>query len=199
MRSAIFSSVKKKYLLYAFFGGLITGTLFLNLITVDYYDEIGVFGKYFVDKFSALEINKAELLSYTFWSRVKEMLLIVLFSFTVFNYVYNTIYCSFLGFSTGIFISSLTITSGIKGVWFYVLSIFPHYIIYILLIFFVLNKSNQINQHIYHRNTDISNHNKHMILNIVLFIILIIIICLLEALAEVYINSPLLKILLKSF
>lgn len=203
MRIAIFSSVKRMYLLYAFFCGLIIGTLFLNLVTSNYYDEIGVFSKYFVDKFNALVINKSELFSYTFLSRLKEMALVFVFSFTVISAFYNSLYCLFLGFSTGIFISSLTVTSGIKGVWFYMLSIFPHYIIYVILILFVLSKSSQINQYIYHRNTEKimthTNNNKNMILNIVLIIFLIITICLIEALVEVYINIPILKIILKSF
>lgn len=204
MKDATFLSIKSKYLLYSFFFGIIIGTLFFNLFMPDYFDEIGIFGNYFVDKFNALEIDKSELFTYAFFSRIKEMILILIFSFTIINFVYNILYCLFLGFSTGLFISSLTISSGLKGVWYYVVSISPHYLIYVLLIIFTLSKSIQINHHIYKKNNYKDNSLKVMdgkgiILNILLIFSIIFIMCIVEAYLEVYINTALLKKILRLF
>jgi hypothetical protein len=204
MRYAIFSSVRGKYLLYVFFLGIVLGTLFLNFAVPDYSDEIGIFGNYFVDKFNSLQISKPDLFSFVLTSRIKEMALLLLFGLTIVNTFYNVIYCLFLGFSTGLFISSLTISYGIKGIWFYIVSIFPQYIVYIFLVVFAINKFLQINHRIYNKNGQQDNvfqigNSKNIILNIMLIIFFVLILCIIEAWLEAYVNTSLLKKLLKSF
>lgn len=80
------------------------------------------------------QINKLHLLIYILQYRIKEYLLIWLFSVTILATVYNTIFILYKGFTAGFVIGVLATLSGWKGAFCGMGLGFPHYLVYVIVL-----------------------------------------------------------------
>lgn len=127
---------KKTYLLYAFFLGNGIGILVTNFILVKHMDMLQ--SEFLMVKRNIPFAESMQLLRYIFIQRFRDVLILYCLSFTkVRDYAYR-IYCVYLGYVMGTMGSCFILLYGVKGIWLYALSIFPHYLLYLLLLFYVL-------------------------------------------------------------
>ena len=131
-------------LLCLFLGGIVFGTLFLNLFCSEGYEKFGVYSEYFIDRFSGVSVEKKDLFLYSFWRQSKEILLILLLSLTSLGYLTSELFLSYKGFSIGILVSVYVLQYGMGGVLLYGISIFPHYISYVLMILVLVYFSREL-------------------------------------------------------
>lgn len=170
-----------------FLMGILLGTLLLNLFFRDYASKIGVYNEYFVNGVNmyATEVNKTEFFIFCIKRYMGEFVIILLFNLTPIGMLFNRIYCIYRGVVIAMLISSATLTYGIGGIVIYILSIFPHYIMYVPFVIVSIYISTKVAEKI----------KEHKIRKIKLRVVIVIIaLAIFTSLLEAYINYPILKI-----
>lgn len=183
---------KKWYhpLLYAIVVGGLCGILLYRLLKVNHFE----FQEYFNYGVSWIEdkenISKGDYLFFIWRKRMKEVLWIILFSFTIFSKVYNFFYCFITAMMHMLFLEGLMEQKGIKGILYFIGNCFPHYFLYIPIIAYVLYFSVQTRQYI---SNSSSSSWKRMCMKMIPSILLIFGLIFLECLVETYGNIEILK------
>lgn len=131
-------------LLAVFIIGIVAGTLFINIFCGDEYDKFGIYSKYFIEKFHESDVEKKELFLYSFWGRSKEIIFLLVLSFTSFGKIAAELFLAYKGLTVGILISVYVLQYGAGGLLLYGTSIFPHYIAYVLMIMMLVSFSKEI-------------------------------------------------------
>lgn len=120
-------------LFLCFLGGIILGTLLLNLFMGAYASRLGVYSEYFrngVDMYGD-NVNKSAFFTYCIKKYIGECLVIVFLNITPIGKIFNYIYCIYKGAVIAMLISSATLTYGAGGLLLYIISVFPHYLLYV--------------------------------------------------------------------
>jgi len=131
-------------LLAVFIIGVVAGTLFINIFCGDEYDKFGIYSKYFIEKFHESDVEKKELFLYSFWERSKEIIFLLVLSFTSFGKIAAELFLAYKGLTVGILISVYVLQYGAGGLLLYGTSIFPHYIAYVLMVMMLVSFSKEI-------------------------------------------------------
>lgn len=137
-----FNYIVREYLKYKymilFFIGIIIGSLCMNIFCEYFYDKLGIYSSYFLENFKGISVDSSKLLAYTFKDLLKEIMLTLLLAFTSFGGIYLKLYCTYKGLTIGLLISASVLKYGFGGVLIYIISVFPHYITYGVLIIVLL-------------------------------------------------------------
>lgn len=131
-------------LLAVFIIGVVVGTLFINIFCGDEYDKFGIYSKYFIEKFHESDVEKKALFLYSFWGRSKEIIFLLVLSFTSFGKIVAELFLAYKGLTVGILISVYVLQYGAGGLLLYGASIFPHYIAYVLMVMMLVSFSKEI-------------------------------------------------------
>lgn len=180
-----FNLSKKQVILVLYLFGLIIGTLFFNLCNSAYLEEMGIFKNSFIDKFQSLSISNIELFQYIFPKRFKTFIILIGLQITSLGLPVLLFYSSYYGFASGILISALSIGYGIKGIFYFVSCLFPHYIIYLCIWILILRKMDTIRK----------NYN---VLDFGFSFFFLLFLLLLGVFAESFLNTAILKTLLEN-
>lgn len=162
-RIALYGSVRivnTVRLLSIFIIGVVAGTFFINIFCSDGYDNFGIYSKYFIEKFQNLDVEKKELFLYSFWSRSKEILVLLVLSFTSLGSIAAEVFLAYKGLTIGILISVYVLQYGSGGLLLYGMSIFPHYIAYVLMVILLVSFSKEIYHCIKRYREDMQAHLK---------------------------------------
>ncbi len=150
LRTVDLSNIKGLYERYRmiiwFFLGIILASFVINLFCTGFYDRLGIYSEYFTNRVKDIQIDNKSLFGYCIWQKVKEILLILLISLTSFGRIFQNLYCAYKGAIIAFLICASVLKYGIGGVLIYLISIFPHYITYVMLIVLVLYISVGINE-----------------------------------------------------
>ncbi len=122
--------MKRKYIVL-FLIGLVLGSVLINTMTSVYYNKINVLQDHFINLISDVVINKFEMFKNGIVQYYKEFALILILNCFFFGKIYNGVYLFVKGLGVGIVLSSYVMKYGVKGMLVYILSIFPHYFLYV--------------------------------------------------------------------
>lgn len=128
-------------------GSFLLGVLIANVTKATYSTNTQ-----YIDTLVYLDLNsldKLQLLIFVMQYRIKEYLLIWLFSITILAVPYNTFYILYKGFTAGFVIGALSALHGWKGTLCGISLGMPHYLVYIV----VLIQAVQISYKVHDRNS----------------------------------------------
>lgn len=147
MKYAVFKVVRKRKMwLIFFFAGIIAGTVYANFKWFDSLNEVDAFVSYWGDRIKNADINKTDFWHYVLKSRMKEILFILLFNLTIAGKVFNCIYLVYLGYSSSMVGTLMTLRYGYRALLVYPASIFPYYIMYGILITYTFAQCERLNE-----------------------------------------------------
>ena len=112
--------------------GLLIGTAYAN-ITVKYLSvKPTIFGYEFLAAYEEVEVNSFSLWQYVFGTRFRDFAAVLIMCFTNLRKGAVNAYITYFGIVTGAMISFAVMNHGTAGMWIYLLSVLPQYILYIL-------------------------------------------------------------------
>lgn len=137
-----------------FFLGIIIGTLLINLFGRVYANNIGIYGNYLIDDENIWSnIDKGAFFVYCSRKYFCQVIILVALNCTSKHKFINGIICLYKGFMISIIICTATISFGSGGIILFLLSVFPHYFIYVPMfvytIYFGMNIRKYIKNHNY--------------------------------------------------
>lgn len=139
-----------------------------------------------------VHIDKIQLLMFIILFRVKEYLLIWLFSITILAVTYNTIFVLYKGFTSGFVVGVLAILYGYKGVIYSLGLGTPHSIVYII----VLLQTVTLSYKMHERATNgIFNKRGRLILNQLPAFLVLLSMTMIGCFMETFLNPPILAYL----
>ena len=124
---------KELYRIYMnlFCVGLILGVFLLNVGRKIFLDYAGVLDEYTLYNMKNMVVDHNDL----FWYVLQKRMLVVLFLLIVSTTYLGLVVCRgviiWFGCSAGVFLAALAVRYGIKGVVLAIVSVFPHYLLYI--------------------------------------------------------------------
>lgn len=125
---------KAEYRLFLWFIiGVLAGSLIINMFCRNYRGDINIYNSYIYGHSNTINenINKWSYMLYCMGNYIKEFMIILLLNFTPFGNVFNRVFLCIKGILIGILVSANTLTYGAGGILLYIVSIFPHYIVYV--------------------------------------------------------------------
>lgn len=179
-----FNLLKYKILIIVFFGGLVAGSLITNLAGYNVVKTWGIFNSTFINRYSSVSIDFWSMWNYIFVNRLKLFTVIVVASFTAITYYVFAGYMFYIGLSSGMVLSAMTMQYGLKGVGVFAVSIFPHFILYVGSVVLIEIKALSVRQKQQKVKADAS-----MIIIITIALVMLFV----GSLFETYINSSILR------
>lgn len=119
-----------KWLILFLFGFLFS-IFFVNLCSGQLLSETAFLDETSLSAMKYLEINKNSFFIYVLKKRLADIWLIALLSVSMLGTVVACAYTIWLGFTAGFLLAALTIRFGMKGTALFLISLFPHYLLYI--------------------------------------------------------------------
>jgi len=111
--------------------GFFTGIIYVNVIAKTYVASMGIFSDYFLEQYSVNHLDTKEYLFYILQIRIIPLLILSIAGCTKYKKTASSIFLLWTGFSGGIIFTAATFKLGIKGIGLCIVSILPHFILYI--------------------------------------------------------------------
>lgn len=135
-------NVKESHRLFFFFLiGIIGGTLIFNFIGENLAGRIGIYSEYMVSEFnisSLTAFDKWDFFLYCTKEYIYQATMVIGLIAILKSKLINSILCVLKGCNIAFLVSSATISFGTGGLIIYIVTIFPHYFIYVPLFIFTL-------------------------------------------------------------
>lgn len=191
----IFNRLKSKFglfritvleLLFAFALGILIAILTRPTYSVnaDYIDTLA-----YMD---LAHIDKLQLLFFIIQYRVKEYLLIWLFSITVLAVPYNTLFVLYKGFISGFVVGVLAVLYGYQGVLYGLGLATPHYLVYIIVLLQTVTLSYKMHERV---TSGIYNKRGRLFLNQLPSFLVLLSMTIIGCFIETFWNPPILAYL----
>lgn len=190
MKYAVFDVMRKRKNWFIFFFiGLLAGTVYANIKWFDSLNEVNSFITYWSDRIQGRDIDHNDFMKYVFINRLKEVFIILVFNLTITGKTFNCFYLFYLGYSSAMVEAILTLKYGYRALIIYSASIFPHYIVYGLLITYCIVLCEALNDAFFkHKSFGIGRINAEKIILMFKYSFIILIMILIESIMEAYIN-----------
>lgn len=173
------SPTKEGKMTAAFVIGLLAGTFFFNLWGKHYMEELLLYKGLLTGRYEAGGLAGMALCFYILRKRGKRFLLLWCMELTEFCVAGRMLYALYYGFCGGVCLSSFVFQYAFSGILYYLLFLFPHYVVYGMM-WQVMNQTAQF-----------PNPRKRLLLSGMLF--------LLGVFLEGYIHAELMQNLLQKF
>lgn len=120
-------------LFLCFLGGIVIGTFLLNIFLGSYAGTLGVYSEYFVNGVNMYgdAVDKSAFFVYCIKKYAGECIMVIFLNITPICTIFNQLYCMYKGIVMAMLISSATLTYGAGGLFLYIISVFPHYLLYV--------------------------------------------------------------------
>ena len=118
--------------------GAVLGSLFCNGMDDEMKRELYVAEQSLVSHADLARVDFGELCFQILPRRLWQLAVMLLVSTTTFSYIWAMALVCYLGFSSAVMVSSLTMEAGIAGLWRYLLLIFPQCLVYIPVLYLLL-------------------------------------------------------------
>lgn len=115
--------------------GAIIGSLFCNEMSGEMKKELCAAELDFVNRTALAGLDFRELFLGIIPSRLWQLIILFLITWTSFSSLFLMIAAGYLGFSSAVMISSVTMSSGFWGLWRFLLLIFPQCLLYLPVIY----------------------------------------------------------------
>ncbi len=194
--------LKKRVFLFIFLFGLIAGTFVINTMSENYYQKIYVTQDHYIKMISDVIIDKGNILKNGMLQYYKEFVIILVFNCFFLGKLYNSLYLFIKGAGVGVIISSYVMKYGVKGLIIYIMSIFPHYILYIPAVVLTICAGismrrvivDNSNRNAFYDIKNISTNNMIRILRkFIMYMIILFGFAFIISMVEAYINIPLFR------
>lgn len=200
--NSLYEYIKHRIYLAVFIFGLVVGTLAINILDEGYHEKIIVTGEHYTEMISYIEIDKGNVFFNSVQEYFKEFVIILFFNFFFFGKIYNILYLTMKGIGIGMVLSSYVLRYSLKGMFLYIASIFPHYILYIPSIVIVICSGISIRNIVVENATrnekyGISQYSVNDFIRIgkkvLIYFLVALLLSVFIAFAEAYINVPIFK------
>jgi len=173
-------------LFFTFLVGIVVGSFVFNLFFSGYAHKLGIYSEYYINNGDIYRetVDKGSFFVYCIKKYIMEFIIVMLANITPFGMIFNYCYCAYMGCVVSVLISSATLTYGAGGLFIYIVSVFPHYILYIPYVVACIYVSLKTAEFIKEKN------KTKLSLKALLVIILLAIG---TAMLEVYVNYPILR------
>ena len=182
--------------------GVIIGSLFANLLEHSQINEIGLLNSYFIEKFENIKINQIDLFKYILFKRLKMIFVIWFFGITFLGVPCVIVYLLYFGVSFGFIISISVIQFSVRGIFLSLAYLFPHVLIYVPLVIYIMNKNIDFSSKLYLKKVrNIRQHlnKKQIFIEYIIVLSLCVLIVILGGLLESFINPKFLSWFIKKF
>ncbi len=129
MEMRFFLNETKKYILL-FPLCVLIGSVIINILNVDKIDEWNLFTPEYINQVLNLKPEFMDVLKYVAGKRVKHFLVVFLICFSTIRDKLLLVLVGWLGFTFGILLGALYIQYGFNSIWFYLVFVVGHMLIY---------------------------------------------------------------------
>ena len=180
--------------------GFLTGILVMNLGKSILLEETGLFDEYTLYHMKYMTVDSSALFCYVFRKRIGAVLILAVLATTYLGFAAAAGAALWYGISAGAFLASLTLRYGIKGILLALISVLPHYLLYIPAMLILLLWCEELFRGIYSRGGGgFSAGDKGFLMKKAGQLVLIMLATTVGCLLEGYINPFLLLGYLKIF
>lgn len=138
MGKGIFKDFERQKYIIIFYMGILLGSMCMNLFCEVFYDRLGIYSSYIIESYKNINVDRMNLFYYAVKTNIFEIVLVLGMSLTSMGKTVLCGYVFFRGAIIALMLSSAVIKYGIGGVVIYLISIFPHYIPYMIQLVFVV-------------------------------------------------------------
>ena len=134
-----------------YFIGIFIGTLVINLLGDSYSDKIGIYGKYIASDENVLKylgVDNSDFFLYCVRKYCAQILIIVILNCSSKRKYINSAICLYKGILLSVLICVATISYGAGGLLVFLISIFPHYLLYVPMFLYTMYLAININRYI---------------------------------------------------
>lgn len=178
-------------------GGII-GIIVAQVLKGLYWNNINILDASYLKKIRDTNIDYSALLGYVYWNIFKPFILFWVVCMTALGIPYIGLCLIYLGFQSSFFITIISMKYGFKGILLIFGYTFPHYLIYIPIIFLCFRCGFSLCQSMHYQNISKKGRSE-LILKHVIFIIVLGILLTLGGLLETYTNTFILRKILGLF
>lgn len=118
--------------------GFLVGIVVGNFLIPQTGGEAGIMSAYFLNKFEYMKIESASLFTFILEKRMKIYIILVIGGVTSFGCLMAYGYTTWLGVSTGAFMSICILRMGMMGILVSLVSLLPQYLIYVPIYIFLI-------------------------------------------------------------
>ena len=179
--------------------GLVIGIFVLNIGKRLLVENTTLLDEYTLYQMKYMTVDCNALFWYVFRRRIFALLIVLILSTTYLGLVICRGAVIWYGFSAGIFLATLIIRYGLKGILLAGVSIFPQYILYVPAMIMLLSWCEVLFRGIYCRNGEEVVENKKTAMARAGKVFLIIVVMAVGCLLESYVNPYILQGFLKIF
>lgn len=179
--------------------GIVLGILVAKVFKNLYWDQLDFFDTGYFDRIRSVKIEYGVLLKYVFWKNYRIYLIFWVLCATALGIPYIVLSILYCGFQGSFFVYTILMKYGFKGILLILGYTFPHYIIYIPVMFLCLRSGYWLSTSMYrdtrlNRRGKLEKIGKHLIIIILLGGIVMI-----GGLLETYVGSFILRKVLVFF
>ncbi len=179
--------------------GFCLGVLFVNIGKGIWTESTGFFSEDTLYRMKYMTVSGDALFSYVLGKRLFIVLVLIIACTTYLGIIACRGIVLWYGMSFGILICTVTMRYGMKGMLLAIVSIFPHYILYVPAMLLLLGWCEELYRSIYRRQGDFDIHNKRDMLRKATRLLGILVLIVSGCAAEGYVNSALLIKFLQVF
>ncbi len=119
-----------KHFVLCYMLGFCAGILYANLVVKDYIISMGILSEYFLNEYSADDIQTAEYLWYVARIRMTPVLILGALGCTKLRKGIVAAFVLWTGFSSGLLFTSAVIKMGVKGIILCLIALIPQFLFY---------------------------------------------------------------------
>ena len=160
----------------------IAGMLTVCFFGYTYFTTYGFLNAYHMQAFAGAKLEVPALLGNIIWERGKLFLLICIVAYPPLKKVAKLVLRGCMGFTAGLCFAAIMFNKGVRGVVFFVVSLFPHCLFYLMVLFLIFG----VDTHSFY-------NRKNPVVKRVIYYGVVGIVFLIGCISEVMISVPLLQ------
>ena len=184
---------------FLFLTGFVTGLCAVYFARGILLEDAGMLDEDMLYRMKYMTVDSNALFCYVFRKRMEVLILLAVLSTTYLGYVACMGAAVWCGMSSGIFLATLTVRYGIKGIVLAIISMFPQYLFYIPAIIMMLGWGEDLYRAIYSRGLNIHVADKTFVVKKLGWLGVIAFLTFLGCVMEGYVNPGILIGYLKVF
>lgn len=179
--------------------GVILGILFSKIFKSLYWNQMDLIDSTYLNKIKSTKLDYGLLFNYVLWKNFRTFVIFWIVCITPLGIPYISLSLLYCGFQSSFFVSVILMKYEIKGILLIFGYTFPHYLIYILVVFLSLRSGYWLSNSLYSGMKLNKRSKAEQIMKHLVFIIILSGILFLGSLLETYVGSYVLKKILVLF
>lgn len=130
-RISVSGGLRREFLIWTFFGGILFGIIVVNIKKNLFMNEIDFLGTDLLYEMKYMSVDYGSFFFSVIKERIGPVIGIMVLATTYLGVVISYGYAGWLGMSVGMFVSASVIRYGVKGLILFLIAVFPHYLFYL--------------------------------------------------------------------